>query len=175
MDSSRVQSDGVTRSLRPPRLLWIIIAVALIIRLAAAVLLPDQSALLTDAIGYRDVGKVFRQTFHFASPINMPLYPVLVGLVGAGWRQTMMDIGLSIITVWLVYELTFSLFAERATALLAAGGAAVFPHFIFFRAGRADGNAVHDAHGGGLRLLVPRTICRRFGAGGALDLDAPFA
>ena len=63
----------------------------------------------------------------------MPLYPLLIAVTGAGLGQLAADIALSVVTVWLIYALTFELFADR----LAAAGrraliAACYLPFAFF-------------------------------------------
>jgi hypothetical protein len=114
------------------RLFWFVIILAFGLRVAAAVLLPDQGSLLVDAVGYREAGKHFWETFNLDAPLNMPLYPVAVAAFGPGWIQVLIDISLSTALVWLIFELAMSVFADIRIALLAAFGVAIYPHFIFF-------------------------------------------
>ncbi len=62
----------------------------------------------------------------------MPLYPLAIAIVSEGWPQLAFDIGLSTVTVWLIYDLTLSMFGDRRAALVAAGLAAIYPFFIFY-------------------------------------------
>ena len=112
------------------RLLPGILAVALALRIIAAVALPDQH--FPDAAEYREAGQAFWQTGGLGNSLVMPLYPVLVGLVGAGWGQLALDLALSTVTVWLVYRLTLIVFADATAALLGAFVTAIYPYFIFY-------------------------------------------
>jgi 4-amino-4-deoxy-L-arabinose transferase-like glycosyltransferase len=121
----------------PPRIdrhqrtqLFAILAIAVALRLIAALLLPDQN--FPDAIGYRQVGQHLWSTGSLGMPYWMPLYPALVGLTGAGWSQLTFDIGLSTIAVWLIYSLVEEVFADETAALLAALMTAIYPYFIFY-------------------------------------------
>ena len=109
-----------------------IILLALAARLVAAIVIPDQTATLPDAIVYRELGRDFWSTFQISRPYYMPLYPMLVGLTGPGWGELSINVGLSTATVWLVFELALQIFKDELTALLAALGAALYPYFIFF-------------------------------------------
>lgn len=114
-------------------LLLVILGVAALARIAAAVMLPDQGALLTDAAGYRDLARGFIEHGVIAgSFLQMPLYPFLIVVVGAGWGQLAADIVLSVVSVWLIYAIAMELFGNKIAALLAAAGAACYPPLIFF-------------------------------------------
>lgn len=106
-----------------------ILALALVLRLAAAILLPDQH--FPDAAGYRALALEIRQ-FHFSDPYVMPLYPLILALTGTGWGQMGFDVALSVGIVYLVYALTLALSANRVGALLAGLAAAIYPYFIFY-------------------------------------------
>jgi 4-amino-4-deoxy-L-arabinose transferase-like glycosyltransferase len=64
----------------------------------------------------------------------MPLYPLLIALVGTGLGQKLADLALSLAAVWLVYELTLRIYRDEAIALVAAAFSALWPHFAFFAA-----------------------------------------
>jgi hypothetical protein len=104
----------------------------LVCRLAAAFLLPDQSAYWSDVQAYRVLGHIFWTTGEYTSPIYMPLYPILAGISETRWPTLIIDIGLSTILIWLTYQLTVALFADTAAALLAALAVALYPQFIVF-------------------------------------------
>ena len=107
-----------------------IVIFAAILRLAAALLLPDQQ--FPDAIGYRQIGRDLWSTGVLGTTYWMPLYPALVGLTGAGWGQMTLDIALSTIAVWLIYRLTLTVFADEIAALLAAFMVSIYPYFVFY-------------------------------------------
>jgi len=107
-----------------------ILAIALAVRVAAAFLVPDQH--FADADTYRNAAHSLWTTGYLNDAMIMPLYPALVGLVGAGWDQLIVDIALSTLMVWLVHALTLAIFADRAAAFLAALATAFYPYFIFY-------------------------------------------
>jgi 4-amino-4-deoxy-L-arabinose transferase-like glycosyltransferase len=106
------------------------VLLAAALRVAAAILLPDQN--FADAAGYRSSGLQLWSTGQLGASHIMPLYPALVGLMGPGLGQLLLDIALSTLTVWLVHTLSSAIFADRLAAQLAALGCAIYPHFVFF-------------------------------------------
>lgn len=123
---------GEPTTARIRTILLVIVLGALGARLAAAVLVPDQSATLPDSVGYREAGHQLWATGQLGTTIYKPLYPAVIGLVGPGWGQLIFDTAASTIMVWLIFQLTRLVFQDTAGALLAAAGVAVYPHFIFF-------------------------------------------
>ena len=109
-----------------------ILVAAFALRVFAAVIVPDQSLMLGDAVAYREVGKSLWATGQMNALYFMPLYPALVAVFGPGWLQLLIDIALSTALVWLIYELTDAIFASKRAAVLAAAVAAVYPYFIFY-------------------------------------------
>ena len=109
-----------------------ILVAAFALRVFAAVIVPDQSVMLGDAVAYREVGKSLWATGQMNALYFMPLYPALVAVFGPGWPQLLIDIALSTVLVWLIYELTDAIFASKRAAILAAAVAAVYPYFIFY-------------------------------------------
>ena len=109
-----------------------ILVAAFALRVFAAVIVPDQSVMLGDAVAYREVGKSLWATGQMNALYFMPLYPALVAVFGPGWLQLLIDIALSTALVWLIYELTDAIFASKRAAVLAAAFAAVYPYFIFY-------------------------------------------
>jgi hypothetical protein len=109
-----------------------ILVAAFALRVLAAAIVPDQSVLLGDAVAYREVGKSLWATGQMNALYFMPLYPALVAVFGPGWPQLLIDIALSTVLVWLIYELTDAIFASKRAAILAAAVAAVYPYFIFY-------------------------------------------
>ena len=109
-----------------------ILVAAFALRVFAAVIVPDQSVMLGDAVAYREVGKSLWATGQMNALYFMPLYPALVAVFGPGWPQLLIDIALSTVLVWLIYELTDAIFASKRAAILAGAVAAVYPYFIFY-------------------------------------------
>jgi hypothetical protein len=109
-----------------------ILVLAVILRIIAAVMIPDQSQLLPDAIGYRDSATHLLKHWQMANPYQMPLYPLLIAVTGAGIGQLAVDITLSVISVWLVCALTQELFADQYATIFAGIAAACYPPLIFF-------------------------------------------
>jgi 4-amino-4-deoxy-L-arabinose transferase-like glycosyltransferase len=114
-------------------LLFVILGVATLLRVTAAVLLPDQGSLLFDADSYRDLARgLIEHGVIAGSFLQMPLYPVMIALTGFGWGQMAADIALSVVSVWLVFAISLELFDDTLAALLAAAAAACYPPLIFF-------------------------------------------
>lgn len=111
-------------------ILLVILVLALALRVTAAFLLPDQH--FSDAEGYREAAKSLWATGRIGNYVIMPLYPALLGIVGAGWGQLSLDIVLSTAMVALVYQLTLAIFPDRVAAALAALATAFYPYFIFY-------------------------------------------
>ena len=100
---------------RERAILVAIVVLAAALRVAAAMLLPDQN--FPDAAGYRSSALQLWATGQLGVSHIMPLYPALVGLVGPGVGQLLLDIALSTLTVWLVHALTSAIFADRLAAI----------------------------------------------------------
>jgi 4-amino-4-deoxy-L-arabinose transferase-like glycosyltransferase len=109
-----------------------ILALAAALRIAAAIVLPDQSHALLDAVSYRDSAAQLLQTWHMGNLFQMPLYPLLIAMTGPGLGQLGADIALSVTSVWLVYALADELFGDQYARLLAAAATACYPPLIFF-------------------------------------------
>ena len=109
-----------------------ILGLALALRVAAAMLIPDQSHALVDAIAYRDSAAQLLKDWQMTNPYQMPLYPLLIAITGPSSAQLGADIALSVMSVWLVYALTDALFADPYARIFAAAAAACYPPLIFF-------------------------------------------
>ena len=125
MDANRIISASSDK-----KIVVAIVVLAAVLRVAAAVVVPDQN--FPDAAGYRGIAQELWSNVRINASHIMPLYPALVGLVGAGWGQTLLDIALSSATVWLVYVLILAIFSDRIAAYFGALACAIYPHFIFF-------------------------------------------
>ena len=109
-----------------------ILLLALVLRILAAVLLPDQGQLLPDASAYRDSAADLLKYWYVTNPYQMPLYPLLIVVTGSATAQLTADILLSVVSVWLVCALTQELFSSQAATIFAGLTAACYPPFIFF-------------------------------------------
>ena len=108
-----------------------IMALAIVSRVIAAIVIPDQSHLLVDAITYRASAVELFQHGHMASAFEMPLYPLLIAITGPGQGELAADISLSIFLVWIVATLTQELFDDRLAALFAGLMTACYPPLVF--------------------------------------------
>jgi 4-amino-4-deoxy-L-arabinose transferase-like glycosyltransferase len=109
-----------------------ILALAVTLRVIAAIIIPDQSKLLPDVVEYRDSATQLLNNWQLVSNFHMPLYPLLVAMTGPGVGQLGADIVLSVILVWLVYALADQLFADQYARIFAAIAAASYPPLIYF-------------------------------------------
>jgi len=91
---------------------------------------PDQH--FPDAVAYKTIGQEIFSGEIVTNNIYMPLYPIWSYITGGGAVQILMDIFISVISVWLVFLLSFHLFQNRLAALLSATIAAFYPHFLFY-------------------------------------------
>jgi 4-amino-4-deoxy-L-arabinose transferase-like glycosyltransferase len=109
-----------------------ILGLAVALRVAAAIVLPDQSHALVDAIAYRDSAAQLLKDWHLVNLFQMPLYPLLIAITGPSVGQLGADITLGVMSVWLVCALADQLFADQYVRLFAAAATACYPPFIFF-------------------------------------------
>ncbi len=112
--------------------LAVILLLALAARIAAAMILPDQSANLGDALMFRKAAESLAATGLVSDQYRMPVYPLLILLTGGGKGQLAADIAISALAACFVYLLAAELFRDRAAALLAGLGSALYPPFVFF-------------------------------------------
>lgn len=103
--------------------------IALIIRLAALIIIPDLN--FPDANTYRMAGAALFSGHDFSDKV-MPLYPIIAYLTGSSWILKIFDCILSALTVILIYKISFQLFERRVAAILAGASAAIYPYFIFY-------------------------------------------
>jgi 4-amino-4-deoxy-L-arabinose transferase-like glycosyltransferase len=120
---------GLTHRFQDKDVMTAILAVAFLIRIAVAIALPDQG--LPDAESYRQSGQHFWHTLHIDATNIMPLYPVLIGMTTRP-GQCLLDAFFSTAAIWLVYRLSFVLFADRLVSMIAAIISAIYPFFIFY-------------------------------------------
>lgn len=109
---------------------FLVLLIALAVRLFALLLIPDQSAMFSDAPSYKLAGQVFWSSFSFGNIYIMPLYPMIAGALGS--LHVLFDILLSVVSVRLVYTIAKEVFADDLIALLSAFIVAVYPPLIFF-------------------------------------------
>jgi hypothetical protein len=111
-------------------ILLTILATGLVLRIAAAVLLPEQN--FPDAVLYREQARQLWQHLTFDDPYRMPLYQILMALTGPGWGSLALDVLLSTVAIWLAFQLSLAVFGDVMTALVTAFATAVYPYFIFY-------------------------------------------
>jgi hypothetical protein len=109
-----------------------LIALAAVLRMTAAAVLPDQSSALVDALAYRELAARLWSDGQIAGLYQMPLYPLLIAVVGPSIGQLGADIALSVISLWLVYALADQLFSDQYARIFAMAAAACYPPLIFF-------------------------------------------
>ena len=109
-----------------------ILGLTLALRVIAAVIIPDQSHTLVDAIAYRDSATQLLKNWQIVNLYQMPLYPLLIAITGPGIGQLGADTALAVTAVWLVYALADQLFTDQYARIFAAAGAACYPPLIFF-------------------------------------------
>ncbi|MBT5400122.1 hypothetical protein HOL24_06230 [bacterium] len=110
--------------------LCIILIFAIIARITFMLIYPDQH--FPDAKAYREIGAEIFSGDLITNHVYMPLYPVWSYITGGGLIQILMDIVISVISVWLIFILSMHLFKDRLPALLSATIAAFYPHFLFY-------------------------------------------
>lgn len=110
--------------------LLLILFIAFVIRLLIMWFYPDQN--FPDASAYRTIGREIFSGNIITNNIYMPLYPILSFITGGGKIQIMMDIFLSVMSIWLMFLISFVLFKDRLVALTSSLIGALYPHFIFY-------------------------------------------
>jgi len=106
-----------------------LLGLALAVRLAALVLLPDPG--FQDARVYEEAGRTLLAEGWLGVHNCMPLYPLLSGATGGGIGTRLLDVLLSVATVALVVRLGWRLFDDRRVALAAGLVASLWPHLVF--------------------------------------------
>ena len=126
-----VTSTSVFTIRQDDRILWVLMGLALGLRLLALMLVTPAG--LTDAETYITAARDILAWRVFESELVMPLYPLQAALMGADpLALRLSDIALSTLSVWLIHRLTLVMLNDRGAALLAALFAAIYPHFIFY-------------------------------------------
>jgi len=100
--------------------------------LRAIALLLIADPITSDAEVYRQAGIDLARTGTMQANYRMPLYPLWTFITGGGVGLKVADIGLSLVTVWLIHELALEIFHDRTTAFVAASVAAIYPAFLYF-------------------------------------------
>ena len=110
--------------------LLMILIFSLVVRLVFMWIYPDQH--FPDAVAYETIGKEIFSGEIVTNNIYMPLYPILSHITGGGIVRILMDIIISVISVWLIFLLSLNFFQDRFSALLSAFAASIYPHFLFY-------------------------------------------
>lgn len=114
------------------KILTSIVVIGFLLRLAVVFFLPDQG--FPDAGEYTRAGMDLFTTGIIRNNYAMPLYPIWAHLWGGGVWLKIADALLSAATIWLIAQLSLSIFHNNAAAVLAALAAAIYPHFLFYAA-----------------------------------------
>ena len=112
------------------RQLIVVLLFALIVRLFFMWIYPDQN--FPDAVAYKTIGQEIFSGQIITNNTYMPLYPIWSYITGGGSIQILMDIFISVASVWLVFTLSLLLFENRFSALLSAAISTLYPHFLFY-------------------------------------------
>ena len=106
-----------------------ILLFSLMVRLIFMWVYPDQH--FPDAVAYKTIGEEIFAGKLITNNIYMPLYPIWSYITGGGIVQILMDIFISVISVWLIFSLSLYFFKDRLTALLSAFLASIATNRIF--------------------------------------------
>lgn len=113
------------------RVLFIILTIGLGVRIFSVVLygnpgFPDSAVYLAQAQSFL--------AFQIASSNHiMPFYPFVLALLGGTTLGALfLNITLSTLSIWLVYELTQTLFNNQGKAIIASIVVSLYPFFIFY-------------------------------------------
>jgi hypothetical protein len=112
------------------RQIFTILLFSLLIRLVFMWVYPDQH--FPDAVAYKTIGEEIFSGNLITNNTYMPLYPVWSYITGQGITQLLMDILMSVASIFLIYALSMYIFEDRSVALLSASVASIYPHFIFY-------------------------------------------
>lgn len=127
----------------PHRLLWVIVALGLVLRLVVLYMGKDTGLMIDDEQHYHTLALNLLHGHGFAwkpgalTSARPPLYPFLITLVWTVsgteslWVVRIAQILLSLVNVWLLYRLGLLLFNHRI-ALLAAVAFCFYPSFVGF-------------------------------------------
>ncbi len=110
--------------------LIVVLLLSLIVRLVIMLVYPDQN--FPDARAYGEIGKEIFSGNIITNNIYMPLYPIWSYITGSMGLQIIMDIVVSVASVWLIFVLSMHIFNNRTVAIISSVIAAFYPHFIFY-------------------------------------------
>lgn len=112
------------------RQIFAILLFSLLIRLVFMWMYPSQH--FPDAVAYKTIGEEIFSGNLITNNTYMPLYPIWSYITGQGITQLLMDILISVASIFLIYALSMFIFKDRSAALLSASVASIYPHFIFY-------------------------------------------
>jgi len=123
-------NNKISYSPLPRKELGLIFFSAFLIRVAYLLIFPDQG--FPDAVAYETSGKEIFSGNLITDDIYMPLYPILTYLLNSIGLKDFFEILISSITTITIYILSYEIFSNEKSALIASIISAVYPHFIFF-------------------------------------------
>jgi len=112
------------------RNIYFIILIGLIVRLIFVFFFPDQN--FPDAQAYRNIGIEIFSGKQITNDISMPLYPIITYIAGSETSQRLLDLFFSLISIWLIFKISYKLFANLRAAYVASIFSTFYPHFIFY-------------------------------------------
>lgn len=114
------------------RALLTVFVVAAVVRLAMAPLVARQLGYLPDILTYRNAATELLAKGSIGSDLVMPGYPVLVLLSGGALGQLLLDVALSVVSVWCVARLARTITDSAVAGLFAALIWTFYPFSIFY-------------------------------------------
>ncbi|MBW1616390.1 MAG: hypothetical protein JRJ49_07645 [Deltaproteobacteria bacterium] len=107
-----------------------IIIIGLTFRIAALIAMPNNQ--FPDSYTYIKAGEQLFSNGVIQKHNVMPLYPILCGILNNFLFIKIADIIFSVLTIYVIYQLALIIFKNKASALLSAFIAAIYPFFNFY-------------------------------------------
>ncbi|MBW1649348.1 MAG: glycosyltransferase family 39 protein [Deltaproteobacteria bacterium] len=107
-----------------------IIIIGFLFRIAALTAMPNNQ--FPDSHTYIKAGAQLFENGVIVKHNVMPLYPILCGILNNFLLIKIADILFSVLTIYIIYQLSYIIFKKKTSALLSAFIAAVYPFFNFY-------------------------------------------
>lgn len=109
----------------------VFLILAFVVRIIFWIINPNMGTQTPDTETYLRAGELFRHSGFVKPSIIMPLFPVLIALLGK-FGALLLGVILSSLSCLLVYKLTEHIFKNKRAALIAMGIMAFYPYYIFY-------------------------------------------